>query len=286
MALGPAQRALVEKATRAGVRHDSGLGGGCVADVRLVELGDGGRVVVKLSRGTGDLELEAWMLGYLRSKSRLPVPRVLLARPDILVMEHVESGDPIGATAERHAAELLAALHDIAAESYGLERDTLIGGLPQPNAPSASWADFFRDRRLLHMAREALRAGRLPDALFARIEAFARDIGKFLSEPDRPSLIHGDMWGGNVLVRGGRIAAFVDPAIYYADPEIELAFSTLFSTFGDAFFARYAELRLIRPGFFEVRRHIYNLYPLLVHVRLFGGGYVGAVAGTLARFGY
>ena len=94
------------------------------------------------------------------------------------------------------------------------------------------------------------------------------------------------MWGGNVLVKGGRIAGFVDPAIYYADPEIELAFSTLFSTFGDAFFARYAELRPLRPGFFEERCDIYNLYPLLVHVRLFGGGYVGSVSGTLSRFGY
>ena len=94
------------------------------------------------------------------------------------------------------------------------------------------------------------------------------------------------MWGGNVLVREGRIAGFVDPAIYYADAEIELAFSTLFSTFGEPFFARYGEIRPMRPGFFEQRRDIYNLYPLLVHTRLFGGHYAGAVKRTLKRFGY
>ncbi|MGB8274212.1 MAG: fructosamine kinase family protein [Alphaproteobacteria bacterium] len=286
MALSEAARAAVERATGAKVKAVRGLGGGCVADVRLVELEGGLRVVAKVPQGTDDLSLEAWMLDYLRATSRLPVPRVLHADADLLVMEYLESGDPIDETAERHAAELLAALHAIGAPEYGLERNTLIGGLPQPNAQSRSWVSFFRDRRLLFMAGEARAAGRLPARLHDRIERFADAIGEFLEEPERPGLIHGDMWGGNVLVKRGRIAGFIDPAIYYADPEIELAFSTLFSTFGAAFFARYAELRPIRPGFFETRRDVYNLYPLLVHVRLFGGGYAGAVERTLDRFGY
>ena len=87
-------------------------------------------------------------------------------------------------------------------------------------------------------------------------------------------------------MREGRIAGFVDPAIYYADAEIGLAFSTLFSTFSDAFFARYGEIRPMRPGFFEERRDIYNLYPLLVHARLFGGHYASSGERTLKRFGY
>ncbi len=89
--------------------------------------------------------------------------------------------------------------------------------------------------------------------------------------------------------RGGsrsRIAGFVDPAIYFGHPEIELAFSTLFGTFGEPFFRRYAELRPLRPGFLEHRRDLYNLYPLLVHVRLFGGSYVNSVDGTLKRLGF
>ena len=88
-----------------------------------------------------------------------------------------------------------------------------------------------------------------------------------------------------MLVRDGRIAAFIDPAIYYADPEIELAFTTLFGTFGEAFFARYQEHRPLAPGFFEARREIYTLYPLLVHAALFGGGYTGSVARILERYG-
>jgi fructosamine-3-kinase len=137
----------------------------------------------------------------------------------------------------------------------------------------------------MHMARAAHDEGALGATLLSRIEKLAGKLDSILLEPARPSLIHGDMWGGNVLCRASRIAGFLDPAIYYADPEIELAFSTLFSTFGDAFFSRYRELREIRPGFVEERCAIYNLYPLLVHVRLFGGGYVGQVERTLSRFG-
>jgi fructosamine-3-kinase len=77
----------------------------------------------------------------------------------------------------------------------------------------------------------------------------------------------------------------LDPSIYYAHPEIELAFITLFGTFGDAFFDRYQQLRPIRPGFFESRRDIYNIYPLLVHARLFGGGYAQQISAALRGLG-
>ena len=90
-----------------------------------------------------------------------------------------------------------------------------------------------------------------------------------------------------VRLRAGieRIAGFIDPAIHWAHPEIELAFGTLFGPMGDAFFRRYTEIAPLAPGFFEARRDLYNLYPLLVHVQLFGGGYAGSVARTLDRFG-
>lgn len=144
--------------------------------------------------------------------------------------------------------------------------------------------EFFRDHRLLYMADEAHRAGRLPADVRRRIDTIAARLEEWIEEPDAPALVHGDMWTGNVLCGENGIAGFIDPAIYYGDAEIELAFSTLFGTFNDAFFSRYAELRPIRPGFFEIRRDLYNLYPLLVHVRLFGGSYVGSVARTLRRF--
>ncbi|MEE8445758.1 MAG: fructosamine kinase family protein [Alphaproteobacteria bacterium] len=261
------------------------LAGGCIAEIYRVDLADGARVVAKLAGPGESLDLEAYMLRYLAAHSRLPVPAVLHEEAGLLVMEFVETSGGLGAPAQRHAAEILAELHDITAPDFGLERDTLIGSLAQPNGRCDSWLEFFRERRLLYMARLALEAGRITTTLMARIETFAGRCDRWLAEPASPSLIHGDMWGGNVLVRDGRIAAFVDPAIYYADAEIELAFSTLFATFGDDFFARYGEIRPLAPGFFEERRDIYNLYPLLVHARLFGGGYAGSVENILARFG-
>lgn len=88
-----------------------------------------------------------------------------------------------------------------------------------------------------------------------------------------------------MLASGNRITGFLDPALYYGHPEIELAFTTLFNTFGEAFFNRYQELTPIPPGFFELRRDLYNLYPLLAHVNIFGGGYIAPIEETLKRIG-
>lgn len=276
----------VEAATGARALALSPLSGGCIAEIYRVALSDGGNCVAKLaaSDASGALALEGWMLRYLRDNSALPVPTVLHCNDDLLVIEYIETGGPLDDRAERHAADLLAALHDITAPRFGLERDTLIGPLHQPNPWSETWLPFFRDHRLLAMGRRALDAGHLSAASFGRLENLCGKLSAYIDEPPAAVLIHGDMWGGNVLARDGHIAGFVDPAIYFADAEIELAFSTLFGTFGDAFFARYNEQRPLAPGFFEVRRELYNLYPLLVHTTLFGGHYAQAVERTLGRY--
>jgi fructosamine-3-kinase len=263
------------------------LSGGCIADARRLDMPDGRTLVAKRARGASrGLVLEGWMLSYLADHSALPVPAVHYCDDDLLVMDWLPGGDALDGRAQRHAADLVAALHDVAGPHFGFERDTVIGSLPQPNPTSDSWVAFFREHRLRAMARTAHGAGRLPAEIRARVETFADHVGDFIAEPNRPGLIHGDLWGGNILAQDGRITGFIDPALYWADPEIELAFGTLFGTFGRAFFDRYGERRALRPGFFEERRDIYNLYPLLVHARLFGGSYVGGVSRILGQFGY
>lgn len=263
------------------------LSGGCIGEVYRVDLAGGRAIVAKVADGLGaSLDIEGQMLRYLAQHSRLPVPEVLHSSDTLLLMTFISGDSFLDDAAQRHAAELLADLHGVRGETFGLDWDTLIGGLPQPNPPTASWLDFFRDHRLLYMGKEAARVGQLPTNFLPRLEKFGARLDRWLSEPEHPSLIHGDMWTTNILAAGGRITGFLDPAIYYAHPEIELAFSTLFNTFDAAFFRRYQELRPIPPGFFEERRDIYNLYPLLVHVRLFGGGYVGSVDRILRHFGF
>lgn len=281
----PAWYPAIEAALgRAPHRHQP-LSGGCIAAVYRLDMAGGETLVAKFGTAPAHIELEAWMLRYLTEHSRLPVPHVVHAEGDLLIMEWLAGGDALDAAAQGHAAELLADLHGITSDSFGLERDTIIGSLDQPNPRGPSWIAFFRDHRLLYMAQEAQASGRLPASIHTRIERLAERLDDLLDEPDRPALIHGDMWTGNVLARGGRVTGFVDPALCYADAEIELAFATLFGTFGTPFFRRYGEIRPLRPGFFEVRRDIYNLWPLLVHVQLFGSAYLDGIDRVLSHHG-
>jgi fructosamine-3-kinase len=281
-ATSPAAR--IQAALRREVAAVVPLSGGCVAEVCQATLADGSRVVAKVGRDGDALDVEGWMLARLAGEG-WPVPAVRYAAADLLIMDFVASDGRADEATERRAAEQLAALHARPHPYFGLERDTLIAGLPQANPPSERWVPFFVEHRLLAMARLAREAGRLSRELHARIEILAAKLDTLLPEPPHPSLIHGDLWGGNLLLRNGAIAALVDPACYCADSEVELAFTTLFHTFGDAFYERYGELRPIPEGFFEERRDLYNLYPLLVHLRLFGAAYASPIEGTLRRFG-
>jgi len=280
----PEQRRHLEAVTGRAVDRVSPLSGGCIAHVWRVDLDDGSAVVAKTGQSDGGFDIEAYMLRYLAEHSDLPVPEVLDVIPGMLVMSHLPASGGMNDRAQEHAADLIAALHGVTGRQAGLERDTLIGPLHQPNTQTDSWMVFFRDQRLGHFGDLAHRSGRLPPDSYRRLQRLREELDNWIVEPDAPSLLHGDLWGGNVLVDGPRIAGFVDPAIYYGEPEVDLAFSTLFSSFGDAFFRRYHERRPIAPGFFEERRDLYNLYPLLVHTQLFGGGYAGSADRILRRF--
>jgi fructosamine-3-kinase len=280
-------REAIETAVNQSIRDISPLSGGCVGQVYRVHLADGEKFVAKVDESAQPvLATEAFMLRYLAEHSDLPVPDVVFNSDQLLLMSYLLGDSRFNRAAQAHAAELLATLHAITAPAYGLEQATLIGGLHQPNPWTESWLDFFREHRLLYMANEGLWAGRLPQSILPRLEKFCARLDEWLAEPERPSLLHGDVWTTNVLAVDGQITGFVDPAIYYGHPEIELAFTTLFGTFDRPFFDRYQALNPISPGFFEERRDIYNLYPLLVHVRLFGGSYVHSVDRTLQRFGF
>ncbi len=280
-------REQIETATGSGVEQIKELHGGMVGEVYRVKLAGGEALVAKVARGANArLDVEAYMLDYLKTHSRLPVPAVLYSAPTLLLLSFVEGASFFDEAAEQHAAELLADLHAVSWTSYGMERATLLGALDQPNPPTAGWIPFFRDQRLLYATDIAAQTGRLTPDMPERLHRLAEHLDRWLDEPEQPSLIHGDIWATNVLALRGRVTAFIDPAIYYGHAEMELAYITLFNTFGAAFFERYHALRPIEPGFFEIRRDLYNLYPLLTHARRFGGQYTQAIEGVLRRFGF
>ncbi|MCA8943379.1 MAG: fructosamine kinase family protein [Planctomycetes bacterium] len=262
------------------------LSAGCLGPVHVVWAG-GRKLVAKIDESAiGGLEVEAEMLRYLGSHSNMNVPQVLHVSPRVLVMTHIEGQTGCSGAAEPGAAVELARLHAIKNPRFGFDFDTRIGGLVQPNAWSDSWLEFFAEHRLVHMAKLALDTGRIRRRQVLAVERIARSLRQWIAEPKEASLLHGDLWSGNILSSGGQVVGFLDPAVYFGHPEAEIAFVTLFSTFDDAFFRTYEAMtvRKLDHGFWNERRNIYNVYPLLVHVCLVGGSYVADLNEMLDRY--
>ncbi len=245
------------------------------------------RYIAKVATDTWLVESEELMYDYLRENSTLPIPRVHGRMEDVLVTEYIVN-DQIGKQeAEQDAALHLANLHRISWEhGFGFLEDTVIGPYRQHNRAYDSWIEFFRRERLLDFANKAFAEEQLPEETYMRLIAFCEVLECYLTEPKHSSLLHGDVWSGNLLFHRGEVAAFIDPALYYGHHEVDLAFVMMFNTFSDRFFERYHTLFPIEEDFVEVRADIYNLYPYLVHLRAFGEGYLPYIEKTLAKYGY
>lgn len=271
----------IERLMGVAPRHITGLHGGSVSQVYRAQLGSEW-VVIKVD-SPEKLGIESQMLRYLGTQTALEVPEVLVCEDGLLVMTYVENDGDSTSGAEDSAAAMLSGLHSIEADAFGFEFDTLIGGLHQPNPWTKSWVEFFGEHRLRYMATECSNHGRLGAREIDAVEELISRLPELLPAESTPRLIHGDLWGGNILFNQGRVAGLVDPAIYFADAEIELAFSTLFSTFSPRFYKVYSELMPIADVFWEWRKDLYNVYPLLVHVRLFGGSYRAQLMGSVSK---
>ena len=260
------------------------LHGGDISEA--FRLGDGARSVFVKTQPAARLamfEAEAAGLAELAATRAVRVPQVVChgvaAGRAYLVLEYL----PLQAHGD--AAQLgrqLAQQHRASADRFGWPRDNWIGATPQPNAWQADWIAFWRDARLGFQLRLAAQNGyggalqRDGEALLGRLDAF------FDGYAPAPSLLHGDLWGGNHGYLADGSPAIFDPAVYFGDRECDLAMSELFGGFAPAFHAAYREAWPLDPGY-PARRTLYNLYHVLNHANLFGGGYAAQAARMTAQ---
>lgn len=247
------------------------LSGGDIAEVAWLDTRQGPVVVKRDSHER--IEAEADGLHALhQAGTRLIVPEVLGTVDGWMVMEALESD-----TGSPHSAitlgEGLSELHAVRDDTHGWSRDNFCGLTPQSNTPIADGRAFQRERRLVPMAHACQEKGLMDTALRERIEAVADAVERWLPDT-RASLVHGDLWSGNVL-QTRRGPAIIDPAIYRHYPDVDLAMLTLFGSPGEAFFEAYWNGR--RPDDWPRRQALFQLYPLLNHLLLFGGTYRSGV---------
>ncbi|MBO0932805.1 fructosamine kinase family protein [Fibrella aquatilis] len=234
--------------------------------------------------------VEALGLARLRQTNAIRVPAEIghgrMGERAYLILEYLEpDADGLRGAPPTYWTQLghqLAHLHAHTQPQFGLDHDNFIGSLVQRNTLTDSGYDFFFDQRLLPQAGQALYNGLLKKATYDALFRLRERLPDLLPA-ERPALLHGDLWTGNVLITEEGQPAIVDPAVYYGFREAELAFTQLFGGFDGQFQAAYEELFPLEPGFAE-RIPVYNLYPLLVHVNLFGSGYVSGVERVLSRF--
>jgi fructosamine-3-kinase len=265
------------------------LSGGDINAAFLVELADRRKVFVKSHpRAPSTMfAAEARGLAWLREARALRIPEVLAVSESsdeghrFLALEYIESR-PQTRGFEEALGRGLAALHRYGAPCFGLDHDNFIGSLEQPNQPRPTWHVFYRDQRLEPQLRRASDHGLADASLRADFDTLFDRLEALVGPEEKPSRLHGDLWGGNLYTGDQGEPCLIDPAVYGGHREIDLAMMRLFGGFGSRVFDAYAEAWPLAPGA-DDRVALYQLYPLLVHVNHFGAGYVGQLSRALQR---
>ena len=283
MTIAAAVRTAVARELGIGIENARSVAGGCISPAYQLECTDGTRLFLKTNADgpAGMLEQEALSLARIGATATVRVPRVIATTPEWLALEWLEParGDDHG---WRELGGELAHLHRCTPERaacYGWEAPNFIGSLPQANDCMHEWPAFWRERRLLPQLQRA--RTQLGGTTMTKFERLLDGLGERLAAAadDGPSLLHGDLWAGNVhFTTEG--AAVIDPSSYYGHREVDLAMAALFGGFPQSFFDAYLAEWPLADGD-ALRRPIYQLYYLLVHVNLFGGGYVAQTRRTL-----
>jgi len=284
-----ALRARVESLLGSAVLSVTRVSGGDINDAFELGLANRRSVFLKTNPRAplGMFAAEAAGLSFLREARALRVPEVLAVspsdqQPPFLLLEFIRSArarPDFDVTLGRG----LSALHRFGAPSFGWQQGNFIGRLAQENREHASWAAFYREQRLEPQLCAAEAAGRAPKELRRKFEQLFEELPELVGAPEPPARLHGDLWGGNVHVDEHGAPCLIDPAVYGGHREMDLAMMRLFGGFSERVFAAYSEAFPLSPGH-EARVQLYQLYPLLVHLNLFGGGYLGSLQQALSAY--
>ncbi len=271
------------------------VGGGCVNSCEVIKTDGGETFFVKSNAAVADdfFTREAEGLLAIAATGLLRAPKPIVAGggprgedarcPQFLIMEYLESARPCEDFDEKMGRGL-AGMHRATAERFGFETDNYIGATEQPNAQHENWPEFFATRRLGHQLDVARRRGYATAELEKGIELLTARLPDLLGgHAPLPSLLHGDLWGGNFMVGPEGEPVLIDPAVYYGDREADLAMTQLFGRFESAFYSAYEETWPLEAGY-EERRDIYNLYHLMNHMNLFGLSYMSGVMNIVRRY--
>lgn len=251
------------------------IGGGCIHRAMRVETQYGTYFVKhNAPHQYQNFQAEADGLNTLANTNTLHIPKVIATAQSswhaCLVLEWIETKPPRPNFWE-HFGEALARLHQHTQPSFGYKRDNFIGALPQRNSAHATWNDFFREERLMPMIGLAQQKGHLSINEAKRLERLFPKLDEIIPN-EKPALLHGDLWHGNFLIDQYGLPALIDPAVYYGHREAELAFMHLFGGFEPQLFEAYQRALPLEPAW-RSRIGVFNLYPLLVHLNLFGRAY-------------
>jgi len=276
-------RERLEVAVGVAVQRLHAVGGGSIAAACRVELTDGRRLFAKVTQG-GTCVQEANGLRALARAAALATPEVLYVEPDLLVLSWVEQG-PRGADFGALLGRGLAALHRHCGSAYGFDEDNWIGATPQPNAVGEGcddWAAFFWEHRLEHQIGLLVGGGYEGQRWLPKLRGLEQRVAQWLPSTPPASLLHGDLWSGNVLAGVEGRPWIIDPAVYYGHREADLGMAAWLGHFGPGFWQAYDEAYPREPGADE-RIALYKLYHVLNHINLFGAGYAAEAASILRQ---
>lgn len=248
-------------------------------------LGDFFIKINSLHKFPGMFKSEESGLATIRRTNTIAVPEVVLQGDNgdesYLMLQWIEAGHADLISSQKLGRQL-ALMHRDTAAQFGFEADNYMGSLHQSNKQHGSWARFFIEERMEPMVKMAVDKRELNQTeMYLFDELYKKLPDLFTEEP--PALLHGDLWGGNYLIDTDGKPYLIDPAVSYGNRECDIAMTTLFGGFDHAFYEAYNQEFPLRPGW-QQRLKLWNLYPLLVHVNLFGGMYTRQVRGSLSAF--